>query len=94
MPRRATKTAAEEIVDALRAVGWWNRHVRWEWLAARKPILAELVAALMGPDELLYGYMTGYDPTDEVIVLKDKPSPRKRQLTIYESFERSVRNRS
>ena len=96
MPRYPN--AAESIVDQLRLVGWWSRAMRFDWLAASCPLLANRVAALMAPDELLYGTLTGSTATGHVIALPDIVRPidlvrPMRQLTIEEAFERSVRAR-
>ncbi len=79
-------------------MGWWRREIRFGWLAASKPGLANKVAALMAPDELLCGTLTGSKTTGHVIALPDLVLPKQpgrltRQLSIEDAFERSVRAR-
>ncbi len=86
---------AESIAAQMRSMCWWRRDVRFDWLARCRPQMAEKVAALMAPDELLCGTLTGKKATGDVIALPDHARPPlRRQLSIEDAFERSVRSRN
>ena len=97
---RYPRESAEALVGQMRQMSWWRREIRFAWMASSSPQLAYRVAALMAPDELLQGTLTGIKATGDVIALPDlalpdlaSPTRQTRQLSIGEAFERSVRAR-
>ena len=72
-PRRVLP-AHIQIAKVLRAMDWVRRHVYYGWLRDGDRALADLVARLMSPDELLAGTSTGARP-EHVIPLPDVLRP-------------------
>jgi hypothetical protein len=72
----------------MRAMDWVSRHYLWDQFLENRPKrFCKMVAAHFGPDELLEGTGTGFDPA-VIIVMKCRP---KRQTSIKDYFAKLPR---
>ena len=72
----------------LRKMDWQTRHLHLKAILDHRPSLHSKVIAVMGPDEILPGSCTGVQPSDGLIIGKDKQ--RSHQLTLDLFFRRAT----
>lgn len=74
----AFQTTAQWFFNRFADADWLTRHEAYQYLKAKHPVVAADYAAMVSPDHLVDGRLTGRPPVSHAIPLFDASPPPRR----------------